>query len=111
MHELSITQNLLDLTLRHAAHSRRVTDLTLVIGELSSVVDDSVQFYWDIISKDTIAQGATLHFERLPAMLRCHACGCEFRLNEYFACPGCNSQQVSVSGGDEFYLYSIEVED
>ncbi|MCJ7724498.1 MAG: hydrogenase maturation nickel metallochaperone HypA, partial [Anaerolineales bacterium] len=67
MHELSVTQSVLEIALRHARqnNARRITDLYLVIGELASIVDDSVQFYWDMISKDTIAEGARLHFKRL----------------------------------------------
>jgi len=113
MHELGITQNLLDLALRHAeaAHAHRITALHLVIGELSSVVDDSVQFYWDFVSKDTIAEGAALHFERISAVLQCHDCGHEFPRSGDYHCPQCGSGRVTVKRGEEFYLDSIEVED
>ena len=68
MHELPIAQSILDISLRHAqqAGATRVTDLHLVIGKFSYVVDDSIQFYWDMIAKDTIAEGARLHFEPRP---------------------------------------------
>ncbi len=113
MHELSVTQNLLALTLRHAAQAGdvRVTDLHLVIGELSSFVDDSVQFYWDIVAKGTPAEGATLHFRRIGAVLRCEDCAHEFPLDHReFVCPACGGGHIRVAGGDEFYLESIDVE-
>jgi hydrogenase nickel incorporation protein HypA/HybF len=110
MHELSITQNLLDLALRHA-DGKTVTDLHLVIGQLSSFMDDSVQFYWDIIAKGTPAEGARLHFRRIAAELKCRDCGQQFDLEgDSFACPTCNSMNVEVVGGDAFLLESIEVE-
>jgi len=58
MHELAVTEGLLEICLRHAeeARAKRVTDLYLVIGELSSIVDDSIQFYWEMISLDTLAE-------------------------------------------------------
>ena len=90
MHELSITQSILDITLRYAekANAKRVTDLYLVIGQLSSVVDESVQFYWDFISKDSIADGATLHFKRIPIEMKCNVCQTQFKPNgEVFTCP------------------------
>jgi len=113
MHELSVTQSLLEITLRHAeqAGARRVTRLNLVIGELASIVDNSVQFYWDIVSRDTIAEGAKLHFERVLGSLRCLGCGHTFPLNgRDYTCPACGEEQVFVVGGDDFRLESIEVE-
>jgi hydrogenase nickel incorporation protein HypA/HybF len=113
MHEMSITQSLLEIALRHAerADAQRITRLNMVIGELASVVDDSVQFYWDIISRDTIAAGAELHFERVPGVLRCLACNHTFPLNgRDFTCPACGERQVVAAGGDEFRLESIEIE-
>ena len=58
MHELTVTESLLELALRHAKtnDTKRINDLYLVIGQLSSIVDDSVQFYWDIIAKNTLAE-------------------------------------------------------
>ncbi|HIE38842.1 MAG TPA: hydrogenase maturation nickel metallochaperone HypA [Anaerolineae bacterium] len=113
MHELPVTQSLLEIALRHAeeAGARRIVQLNVVIGELASIVDDSVQFYWDIISRGTIAEGAQLHFERMPGLLRCVACGHTFPLNgRDYDCPACGGSQVLPVGGDEFRLESIEVE-
>ncbi|MEA3339745.1 MAG: hydrogenase maturation nickel metallochaperone HypA [Chloroflexota bacterium] len=113
MHELSITQSVLDIALRHAeqADARRITRLNLVIGELSSIVDDSIQFYWEIVSRDTIAAGSELRFERTPGALRCIGCGHTFPLNgRDYACPVCGEGQVVIVGGDDFRLESIEVE-
>ncbi|GIV77612.1 hydrogenase maturation nickel metallochaperone HypA [Litorilinea aerophila] len=114
MHELAITQHLLDLTLAHAraAQARKVTHLYLVIGQLSSIVDDSVQFYWEQIARGTLAADAQLHFRRVPAWLQCQGCGAETPLDAQadFRCPVCKSPAVQVVGGDEFRLESIEVE-
>jgi hydrogenase nickel incorporation protein HypA/HybF len=113
LHELSITQNLLDLALRHAeqAGATRITHLHLVIGDLSSVIDDSVAFYWDMISKDTLAEGAKLHFERIPARMRCNDCQQEYQIKPgELACPRCGSAQVTPCAGTEFLLNSIEIE-
>ena len=114
MHELSITEALLNLALKHAeeAGATRITRLNLVIGQLSSVVDDSLRFYWDFVSRGTIAEGAGLEFRREPAMLRCRDCGAEFRLGgRDYLCPTCSSLQVRVIAGDDFRLESIDIED
>ncbi len=113
MHEMSVTQSVLEIALRHAerAGAQRITRLNLVIGELASIVDDSVQFYWDIISQGTIAEGAELHFERVPATLRCLGCDHTFPLNgREYACPACGEKRVAAAGGNDFRLESIEVD-
>ena len=113
MHELPITEGLLNLALKHAnqAGAKRITQLNLVIGQLASVVDDSIQFYWDIISKDTIAEGAKLEFRRVPAVLHCWNCEAEFTPNgRDYLCPQCGSARVKVVAGDDFLLESIDVD-
>ncbi len=113
MHELPVTESLLEIALRHAqeAGARRITNLYLVIGQLASIVDDSVQFYWAILTKDTIADGATLHFRRIPTELRCQDCDHQYRLEQNdFSCPVCASVRVKVVSGEEFYLESIDIE-
>jgi hydrogenase nickel incorporation protein HypA/HybF len=113
MHELAVTQSVLDIALRHArkAGAGRITDLYLVIGQLSSIVDDSVAFYWDIISRDTIAEGARLHFQRVPAEMVCLECSREYTLDgDALPCPNCGSTRVKVTAGEDFRLEAIEVE-
>ena len=113
MHELAVTESLLEIALRHAqkAGAQRITRLNIVIGELSSIVDESVQFYWDIIGRDTIAEGAELHFDRVDGVLQCMACGHRFSLKvKDFACPSCGAKKVVAVGGDDFRLDSIEIE-
>lgn len=113
VHELGITENLLALATRHgvAAGAKRVTDLYLVIGDLSSVVDESVQFYWDLVSRGTVCEGARLHFERVPAELTCDECGERYRIAEGIApCPGCGGTRVRVTAGGEFRLESLGLE-
>jgi hydrogenase nickel incorporation protein HypA/HybF len=114
MHELAITESLLEITLKHAkqANAKKVNQLNIVIGQMSSVVDESVQFYWNFVAQNTIAAGATLNFERIPAKFLCHNCQAEFTLNSHpdFICPHCKGGQVQVVGGDEFRLDSIDVE-
>jgi hydrogenase nickel incorporation protein HypA/HybF len=113
MHELSVTQGMLEIALRHAQRAgvQRITHINLVIGDLTSIVDDSVQFYFDFISQDTIAEGAQLVFQRTPATFRCRDCGNTFTPNERdFTCPHCEGMRVDVVAGNEFRVESIEVE-
>ncbi|MFU8826951.1 MAG: hydrogenase maturation nickel metallochaperone HypA [Brevefilum sp.] len=113
MHELSVTESVLEIACKHAqeAQAAKVTDIHLVIGRLSSIVDDSIQFYWNLISKDTLCEDAQLHFTRTPAELVCLDCQHQYQLaNDLTPCPNCSSARIRVLSGDEFHLESIEIE-
>lgn len=113
MHELPVTQSLLKLAVEHAkaAQATRVTDIYVEIGQLSSYVDDSIQFYWDFIGKGTVAEGAQLHFHRVPMELECRECHISFTPNgTSFECPKCKSERVEVVSGDVFQLVGLDVE-
>jgi len=111
MHELSVTESILEIALRHGrnAGATAITDLFLVVGELSTIVDESVQFYWDIISEGTAAAGSTLHFRRVPGLLSCRACGHTYGPHEDLPCPSCGSLDINIIAGEEFYLEAIEI--
>ncbi len=113
MHELAVTQSILEIALRHAETKQalRITHLFIVMGEWSSTVDDSIQFYWDMISDGTIAKGAILHFNRIPVEIICINCGHSYKPNSReLLCPKCASTKIKVKTGEEFYLESIEIE-
>lgn len=113
MHELSITQHVLKIVEEHAqkAGAKRVTVIHLVIGQLTGFVDDSIQFYFDLLSPGTLAAGARLDIQRIPAQLRCRACGQEFALvDKRWACPHCSAVGGEVVRGREFLIQSIEIE-
>jgi hydrogenase nickel incorporation protein HypA/HybF len=65
-----------------------------------------------MIAEGTIAEGAQLHFQRIPAHLKCKDCGLLYSLagNQLDACPACESFQVQIITGKEFQLNSIEIE-
>ena len=114
MHELPITQSILEIALRHAeqADAKRITDLHIVMGELSKVVDESIQFYWDMIAENSIAEGAKLHFRIVPAIFQCMACFETYHPSdtEEFECPNCKGVGVKIIAGEEFSLEAIDVE-
>ena len=113
MHELSITQSILSIALEQAktAQANRITKINLTIGELSGIVDECVEFYFDLLSKDTIAAEASLSFNRTPTKLRCRNCNTTFSPdNLNWACPNCQEQKIEITSGRECYVESIEVE-
>jgi len=113
VHELAVTQRVLDIALEKAkeAQANRVASINLVIGEMSSIADDCMQFYFDFLSQDSPASGATLSFKRIPTQLGCRRCGHSFTLNSPpWKCPQCEQWDVEIQAGQELYIDSIEVE-
>jgi len=113
MHELSITQSMIDLVLEEAkkAKSEKVAKINLVIGEMSGIVDQCVEFYFEFMSQDTLANGAILSFTKIPTQVRCLNCGELFIIKEFnWSCPKCQESSTEIVAGNELYVESIEVE-
>ncbi|MDD2581086.1 MAG: hydrogenase maturation nickel metallochaperone HypA [Desulfuromonadaceae bacterium] len=111
MHEMSITQGIIDLCLEHAG-GRRVRSVDVEIGELSSVVPESIEFCFEACCRDTALEGATLTIVRVPGTGQCHECGRETVLTElYGSCCHCGSSRVAIMTGEELRVREIEVDD
>ena len=113
MYELAVTESLLDIVCRHAeqAKATRILRINLVIGGLSSIVDDSVQFCFDYLSQETIDEGAQLAFDRLPVTLRCGLCRRQWQpTTADWTCPVCGAAKARVVAAREFHVDSIGVE-
>jgi hydrogenase nickel incorporation protein HypA/HybF len=111
MHELSVSSAIVDTVVRHAA-GRRVTAVHVRLGHLRQVVPASLAFYFELVSRETVCEGAALHQEVVPARLRCARCGetCEIDM-PLFRCGSCGSADVTVASGEELEVESIEVEE
>ncbi len=113
MHELSVTQGLLAVVLEHAekAGARRVIRIDLRVGAMAGVVDESIQFYFDFLSRETPAEGAQLSFTHVPARFSCRGCGGEFEPGERnWVCPACGAVGGDIVAGQEMTVESIEIE-
>jgi len=113
MHELAITQSMLELVLEQAekAGAKEVGRINLVIGEMCGFVEECVQFYFDFLNKGTLAEGAALCFKMVPTMARCRDCNKPFKLKEFdWTCPYCQGNSLEIIAGQELFVESIEVE-
>ena len=111
MHEMSITQGIIDLCLEHAG-GRRVRSIDVEIGELSSVVPEAIEFCFEACSLETLLEGARLTIIRTPGAGYCLECRQETPLTElYGSCCHCGSSRVSIIAGEELRVREIEVDD
>ncbi len=113
MHELAITQSMLDLVLNEANEhgAKKVKSIQIVIGAMQGVVPDCMETYFEMMAKDTIAEGARLDFELHAIQARCLDCGKEFEPEEYaWFCTECSSRNIEIVRGKELFVNNIEVE-
>jgi hydrogenase nickel incorporation protein HypA/HybF len=112
MHEQSIVASLLALALEDAkrGNASRIKSIKLVVGELTGVEKDAVNFYFGFMTKGTIAEGAILEFNYTKPQLRCRECDIIFPRNGLeFNCPQCNKKAIELVGGRELYIDSMEI--
>lgn len=114
MHEMSITQSVLDIVLEQARQNgaEKVTGVRLRFGELTAVVPDCVAFYFEQMTPGTLAEGAKLDVEMVPLVRRCGQCGEEFEAPDELdmTCPKCGNMFTETISGREMEVASIEIE-
>jgi hydrogenase nickel incorporation protein HypA/HybF len=113
MHEFSVVEQLLQVVLEHArkASAKQVLKVNVVIGDFTGFVNESLQFYFEILSKGTEAEKATVAITRMPGRVRCRECRNDFWPDGTdWVCPRCGGLMEEVLGGRELYVESIEVE-
>ena len=108
MHEMAITQSVIDAVCDHAA-GRRVHSVRVQVGELCAVVPDAMRFCFGLAAEGTVADGARLDLDIQPGSARCRTCGQDFALSDpILLCP-CGSADVEVLTGRDLRILSMEV--
>lgn len=112
MHEVGVMENALGIALKRAADegAHHIHQLTMRIGLLSGVVPEALEFAFDVLTRGTIAEGATLEVEHVPIVCFCSTCRLEFQPDDLFCeCPRCHVPSAEVHQGRELELASLEV--
>jgi hydrogenase nickel incorporation protein HypA/HybF len=111
MHELSVATAVLNTAVKHA-DGRRVSVVSLRVGRMRQVIPHSLSFYWDIVARDSLCQGAELRLDEVETELRCRDCDRRWSPQiPAFRCPSCGSADVEVAAGEELEVDYIEVEE
>lgn len=113
MHELAITQGILDIAVSEAEKRSvsKVLSIKIKLGEFSGVVPQLIQEYFDIASRGTVAERAELIIEKVPVTVKCLSCGARSTVERtLIKCPACGSPEIKMLTGREFYVDSLEVE-
>lgn len=114
VHELSIALSLVETVEEAArrAEAERVTEVQLVIGALSGVVPEALEFAYEVAVQGTMLEGSRLAIERVPAAVFCDVCDAEREMPgiQSFLCPVCGATTPLVVRGKELEVRAIEVE-
>ncbi|WP_223983913.1 hydrogenase maturation nickel metallochaperone HypA [Arthrobacter sp. NicSoilB8] len=108
MHELSITQSLIEAVLDRIGE-RKVTAVNVQVGPLSGVLPDAMRFCFDVASAGTPLAGAQLMIDEPRGAARCRSCHEEFEVADLILLCPCGSADVEVLSGRELMLMSVEV--
>lgn len=110
MHEMSITRNMVELCVEQAG-GRRITSVTLKIGELAGVDPEAIEFCFEACARGTVAAQAVLVMEKIAGRGCCRHCSHEFPLAAYHdPCPACGSFGAGIIAGDELQVRELTVE-
>jgi len=113
MHELALAESVLQMV-DDAAKSngfRRVRRIVLEIGQLAAVDPAAMRFCFDAVVRETVADGAVLEIEEVPASGWCTDCAAVVPMDDFVAaCPRCGGFDVQSRSGRELRLKTLEVE-
>ncbi|MCD6362626.1 MAG: hydrogenase maturation nickel metallochaperone HypA [Synergistetes bacterium] len=114
MHEFSLAESLLKVALEEAEKhgASRILRIRVRAGKLMGVVPELLDFAVKSLSEGTIAEGAVLELEEVEFKGHCRNCGAHFSVEDFWeVCPRCGSDEIDISGGNEFDLIGLEIEE
>ena len=113
MHELSLCEGILQVLEDQASEQdyARVKTVWLEIGALAAVEVEAMRFSFDLVCRDSLAEGCRLEVLPLPGTAWCMQCADSVEIAaRYDPCPRCGGHQLQVTGGDEMRIKELEVE-
>lgn len=113
MHEMAIAEGILKIALDYGEENEAkcIREIGLLLGEMSGVETEALDFSFRMLAKGTPAEGAKLSIKRVPLVGKCGTCGKEFRLEHYdFWCPECKDGVLTLLSGRELQVEYLEVD-
>jgi hydrogenase nickel incorporation protein HypA/HybF len=111
MHELALTQSIVEMVLDRAQDEgmQIVTRVVLEVGTAAGVDSEALRFCFDAVTRDTPAQGADLAIDAISLRAVCRSCGEEFEPDSLIAdCPRCHAFAPKFISGQELRVREFE---
>ena len=113
MHELSIAMGIVNIAEQevHKARADRVAEINLLIGTLSGIELDALEFAWPVAVKGTVLEQAKRHIELVEGRAKCLECEQIFDVHAFYdSCPKCNSYFKEIFQGKELRVQRLILE-
>ncbi len=113
MHEMAICENILGILRDEALlqNYEKVRRVCLEVGPLSGVEIEALKFGFDVVTRNSLAEGAVLDIRETDAVARCMPCDRDVPIGaRYDPCPRCGSHQLQVTSGQELRIKELEVD-
>jgi hydrogenase nickel incorporation protein HypA/HybF len=113
MHELSLCASILQSVEAAARKEQfsRVIRVRLEVGPFAGVELEALRFGFDVVTRQSVAEGASLDIVELPGRAWCLGCSQSVVVSQRFdPCPSCSGHRLQVTGGDELRIKDLEVE-
>jgi hydrogenase nickel incorporation protein HypA/HybF len=113
MHELSLTQSLVEIATEHArrAGATAIRSITIEVGDLSGALPEALEFAFDVCRTGTLAAAATLNIRRVAGRGLCRECTADAEVAQLTAvCPACGALAFELVAGLELRVLELEID-
>lgn len=113
MHETDMTKALI-VTVRDWWEAQpehpKISHVYLTVGQFTCVEPASLQFAFEVQTRNTFLDGAKLVIQETPLIAFCHRCAKEYRpeIGIQYACPDCSSPMEDIRSGRELKIDRVE---
>ncbi|MDZ4171820.1 MAG: hydrogenase maturation nickel metallochaperone HypA [Methanobacteriaceae archaeon] len=120
MHELSMADAIVKTVIESAEKNDaiEVLEVTVELGQMTMLNPEQIKFMLDVLSEDTILEGAKFHMEEIPIEIKCESCEFEGKIEfegiDYYSpivkCPKCEGREITITSGRECNVKNIKIE-
>lgn len=113
MHETDMTKALI-MTVRdwweQEPESPNINKIHLIVGQFTCVEPVSLQFAFEVQTRNTFLEGAELVIKETPLIAFCHHCNQEYypNIGVEYACNTCGSPMEDIRSGRELKIDRLE---
>ena len=113
MHETDMTKALI-LTVKDWYESQpdkpKIEKIHLIVGQFTCVEPVSLQFAFEVQTRNTFLAGVELVIKDIPLIAFCHNCQQEYQpeIGLQYSCPDCKSPMEDIRSGRELKIDRIE---